>query len=152
MYMNWKDKECRLSDAEYREMMLSEYVRKSLNPRIHSDCEETARLSGEFSDENKFLVHKGVACWHLSADNKDEFRPVSMKVAYFARFLGYKVIISRHRKALDDYNAQIITAYRQQNKFRPISDEERFEMAAAFGKDATVVNVLTGEVVQHGCH
>lgn len=31
---------------------------------------------------------------------------------------------------------------------RPVSEEERMEMQAAFGKGTTVVNVLTGEKIE----
>lgn len=152
MYISWKDKEMYLDSDEYRNMMLSEYVRKSLNPRVPRDCEETTRLSEKFSDKTKFVIHNGVGLWCISDGKETELRPVPMTVAYYARFLGYGIVINRHRKTLDDYHAQEIERYRRYKESHPISDEERFEIAAAFGEDATVVDVITGEVVQHGRH
>jgi hypothetical protein len=49
------------------------------------------------------------------------------------------------RVARDRENAEAIEEYRRARKGRVPSQEELFEMRAAFGPDARIVNVLTGE-------
>lgn len=41
-----------------------------------------------------------------------------------------------------------IEAYKQRNANRVYSEEERYEMASAFGKDATIVDVITGKEIR----
>lgn len=49
------------------------------------------------------------------------------------------------QKAYDDYNDAFISDYKRKMKNHRHSDEEMFEMRAAFGPGATVVNVITGK-------
>lgn len=45
----------------------------------------------------------------------------------------------------DQHTAEFLARYREQMKDYQPSDEERFEMRAAFGPGETVVNVITGQ-------
>ena len=49
-----------------------------------------------------------------------------------------------HETAYKAGTAKFLKAYHKQERNRVPSDEERYEMRAAFGSGATVVNVFTG--------
>ncbi len=54
-----------------------------------------------------------------------------------------KVSVEATTAARDKEVSESLAEYRK--NARPVSEEERMEMQAAFGKGTTVVNVLTGE-------
>lgn len=64
-------------------------------------------------------------CWNLDADTME------------------KCVAAREK---DD--AEFLADYRERMKDYVPSDEEMFEMRAAFGEGETVVNVITGETIQ----
>jgi hypothetical protein len=49
------------------------------------------------------------------------------------------------KKAVDDYNDAFIADYKRRMANHVHSDEELFEMRAAFGPGETVVNIFTGK-------
>lgn len=52
--------------------------------------------------------------------------------------------------AKDKDDAKFFASYRKQQQNRVISPEEQYEMQAAFGPNATVVDIITGKVLQKG--
>lgn len=57
-------------------------------------------------------------------------------------------VLEMHKKVEDEESLKELEEYRERMKDHVPSDEELFEMRAAFGEGETVVNVLTGQRVQ----
>ena len=57
-----------------------------------------------------------------------------------------KVSVEASTVARNREGSESLAEYRK--NARPVSEEERMEMQAAFGKGTTVVNVLTGEKIE----
>jgi hypothetical protein len=56
--------------------------------------------------------------------------------------------IEKHNVARDKDNNEFLKEYRNHMENHVYSDEELFEMRAAFGKGVTVVNVITGKRIK----
>ena len=85
---------------------------------------------------------KGALCWLIG----EEFRVLSPRLCQELALTdrpGYDAAIQQAR--YEAYVAKSIEAYRQRRKGREYTPEELFEMRAAFGPGATVVDVLTGK-------
>ena len=57
--------------------------------------------------------------------------------------LGYKIDMKKHRKARDEYVDKSLEEYRK--NWQQPSEEELFEMRAAFGTNTTIVDVISGK-------
>lgn len=130
-----------LDANDYKDMMYSEYVQKYINPRFPFEEEEALRLKKQLCDRSQFKAKNGIGYW-ISSDTP---RVVPMHVAHFARFLGKHIVIRRHKMAYDQQTKEFLKEYAESQKNRVLSDEERFEMEAAFGKGTEVVDVLSGK-------
>ena len=93
------------------------------------------------SDSNRIYLKAGVVRWQ-SSDNVpfDDM---------LEKFEAEGKITSRERalsnKVRSEEAAVAIQNYIDRNRGRALSDEERFEMRAAFGAGAQVTNFLTGD-------
>lgn len=103
--------------------MKNEYIQNYTNPK--------------FPYQRDFTINNGIARWGNGS-------LVSMTCAEFAAYLGYPVDIPRQDVALKEDAKKLFERLESAPK-REISDEERFELQAAFGTGKTIVNVLTGE-------
>lgn len=54
----------------------------------------------------------------------------------------------RTRAERDKQNAEFLAEYREQQKNHKYTEEELFEMRAAFGKGAVIVDAITGQKIQ----
>jgi len=100
-------------------------------------AEEKARLQKSLKDDTYLM--NGVLCWTSCRSQED--RPVPMHVFKDAGVEpppGQKAACEAHTSAS-------IAAYRKAMENYVPSDEEMFEMRAAFGPGTTVVNVITGK-------
>ena len=134
-----------LSESQYNAMMRNRNVRTLINPTYPGEDDSAKRLQQRFIDPAHFAVKDYVGYWIFKDGNT---RPVPMEVAYFARFLGYCIDLNLQEETIHERNEASLRRYREESKRPRISDEELFEMEAAFGKGATVVNVLTGEEIR----
>lgn len=128
-----------LDASDYKDMMYSEYVQEYINPRFPFEEEEAVRLKKELNDCTHFKTKNGIGYWVFP----DNLRVVPMHVAHFARFLGKHIVIKRHKMAYDQQTREFIQECVESQKDRVLSDEERFEMEAAFGKGTEVVDILS---------
>jgi len=93
------------------------------------------------SDSNRIVVKGGVVRWQ-SSDNVpfDDM---------LDRFVAEGKITSKERaisnQVRERESAEALQKYFDRNKGRKLSDEERFEMRAAFGAGAQVTNIITGD-------
>jgi len=83
-------------------------------------------------------IRDGVLYW------KKANRVAPVDTAANAVELGYQVDMDAHKRAREADVEKSLAAYRKARPRRP-SAEELYEMRAAFGEGATVVNILTGE-------
>lgn len=133
-----------LSRMQYRELVNSEYVRKAINPICSSDIRDVARVRANIKNPKMFALVDGVGYWLF--DNAPK-RVVPMAIAYLAWFDGLNINIEQHQEALDKEGEDFLNEYRKRP--RTISDEERFELEAAFGKGETIIDVITGEKIKY---
>ena len=131
-----------LSEKDYTDMVNSSYVKEYLNPQF--DFYNSAEHSKEELENGKFVVRDGVV-YHVY-HNPTEYKVSQYDIAQFARFLGYPVDLPKHKQARDKDVRDMIAKMREHDEH--ISAEERFEMECAFGKGATVVNIITGKTIQ----
>lgn len=94
---------------------------------------EANRLRGELQNETN-EAENGVLRWQSNG----RVVPVSVFKDAFVYAPCFQALEEGNE------NAAFIANYRKVNANRPVSDEERFEMRAAFGPGVEVVNVLTG--------
>ena len=93
------------------------------------------------SDSNRIVVKGGVVRWQ-SSDNVpfDDM---------LERFVAEGKITSKERaisnRVRERESAEALQKYFDRNRGRKLSDEERFEMRAAFGAGAQVTNIITGD-------
>ena len=108
--------------------MNNEYIQNYTNPKFPYQRDFTERLARTIATE--MTINNGIARWGNGS-------LVPMTCAEFAAYLGYPVDLPRQDVALKEDAKKLFE--------RTISDEERFELQAAFGSGKTIVNVLTGE-------
>ena len=63
-------------------------------------------------------------------------------------FAGLPVNVEATARKRKEQTSREIDAYIKAMENAPVSDEERYEMEAAFGKGTTVVNVFTGRRIE----
>ena len=102
-----------------------------------SALKEIAKLQEQADNGEIGTTETGAAFWKSSGN----FLPADCaeKLAYTDFTFSEKVTA----EARDAQNAAFLENYRR--SVRTITAEDRMEMEAAFGKGATVVNVLTGK-------
>ena len=135
---------CQLSNDEHRNMMNSRLVKAYLNPSYPGEDREARNLKEEF-DSSRFRVEDCVGYWVFKDGSS---RPVPIEVAYFACFIGININIEAQKAILKETLEKELRQYRNMRRHRQYSGEEIFEMRAAFGPGATVVDVLTGQRIR----
>lgn len=93
------------------------------------------------NDFDRIVVKGGVVRWISS--NNIPFDDMLAKFVVEGRITSKEAEISATQRKVEASEA--IDKYIQRNKGRKLSDEERFEMRAAFGAGAEVTNILTGD-------
>ena len=92
-------------------------------------------------DSDRIVVKGGVVRW-ISSDNIP-FDDMLAKFVVEGKITSREAEISAKQREVEQTKA--IQNYINRNRGRKLSDEERFEMRAAFGEGAEVVNFLTGD-------
>ena len=93
------------------------------------------------SDSNRIVVKAGVVRW-ISSDNVP-FDDMLEKCEAEGKITSRERALSN--KVRSEEAAVAIQNYIDRNRGRALSDEERYEMRAAFGAGAQVTNFLTGD-------
>lgn len=115
---------------------MTDYV-KALNDAKHPFHREANRLAGEVRTEA--TVTHGVIRWNSNG------RVPFDDVVALAAHVGLDVSRTASNAARDKDVAKTMADYRERMKNHKHSPEELFEMRAAFGPGATVVNAITGK-------
>lgn len=129
-----KDKSRRKGDK-----IMSNYIKMYTNPRFGFEKEEADRLKEMILTGAK--AKRGVIRW----ENNKKCLPTDC--AEFAQYLGFKVDMEAQKRAQDRDLKQMRKNYikARAEMTQEEKDEEMYEMRAAFGRGAVVVNILTGE-------
>ena len=108
---------------------------------LNSQYEWLRKKTREFSDSlsNDATICDGVMKW------KSNNHCVPRDVAELAIYIGLPVDMDKHEKARDEETERFLASYRKQQKNRKRTQEELFEMRAAFGIGETVIDIITGE-------
>ena len=93
------------------------------------------------NDFERIIVKKGIVRW-ISSDNIP-FDDMLAKFVAEGRITSKEAELSAEQRKIE--TALALKQYAERNKGRKLSDEERFEMRAAFGEGAEVVNIITGD-------
>jgi len=141
-----------------RKQLNSEYIRKLTNfdyirYEDISDNENLINLNKRdvlslLKDiQNQVYISKNVAYWK----NTDKEVPddIAILMAYMeVEIDGQFINLKKQLEQREATVAHELEKMREEQMNKPYSDEEMFEMRAAFGEGATVVNILTGEKVK----
>lgn len=84
----------------------------------------------------------GVGIWNRSGNH------LPIDVAEFAEYLGLPIDLNKHQKAYDEATSEFFAEYRERMKNHKYSNEELYEMRAAFGAGTEVVNIITGKKIK----
>jgi hypothetical protein len=119
---------------------MTDYV-KALHEPTHVYHREAVRLADQLKDEGHSTLSGGVIRW-LSNGNVPPSDVVALAASIFPA-----VDVDACTAARNKEQQAFIDAYRR-NHDRPATEEERFELRAAFGPGARVVNIITGRVTK----
>lgn len=107
--------------------------------KIHAwERAEIERTRADMTNPDKAVVREGVRYWRISDGTERVLPPFVYKDAYVE-------CPPEQVRAYEAESAKSLAAYRKSMENHRYSDEEMFEMRAAFGPGTTVVNVLTGK-------
>lgn len=105
------------------------------------DWREREKQKNREHIENDTYEKNGALYWSSCLTWKvPEERPVPMDCFADAGM----VPPAGQKSALNEYHTRVLGAYREAQKNHVPSDEEKFEMLAAFGPGVEVVDVITG--------
>lgn len=75
-------------------------------------------------------------------------RPVMEDMAEKIELAGLPIDRVATKKANDEYSSKVIAEYKKSMENHVYSDEELFEMRAAFGKGTVIVDAFTGKKIR----
>lgn len=116
---------------------MADLIQQYENPRFAFEKERVDRTAAQFDTDAS--VGDGVVRWNSNA----QVPPVDILELW--RHLGKPFDFDKSVAAREVDLDRQIADYRRRMANHVPSDEEMFEMRAAFGPGSTVVNVLTGE-------
>lgn len=116
----------------------NEYIRPFIDPRKEYFKKDSERVEKNFDTETYF-DDNGVIRW--KSNNSVPPKDILEFWAYREKPFNYKLAEQTRKKEDDEF----LEEYRKQMANHQPSEEELFEMRAAFGEGTTVVNVFTGK-------
>ena len=141
-----------------RKQLNSEFIRKLTNfdyirYEDISDNEQLVNLNKKdvlnfIKDmQDRMYISKNIAYWK----NTDKEVPddIAILMAYLEIEIdGQFINLKKHIEQRNETVARELEEMRKEEMNKQYSDEEMFEMRAAFGEGTTVVNILTGKKVK----
>ena len=141
-----------------REMMNSEFIRKLTNfDYVHYE---------DISDNETFVTNQKLDVLNIIKQIKDQVyikdyvaywksnsRIIPKEYAYLMTYMeieinGKFINLKKHLAMEKEESQKTLEKISKEQMNHKYSDEEIFEMQAAFGEGATVVNILTGEKIK----
>lgn len=120
--------------------MRNDYIKGLGFEKSHPFRERADKLIEEFDTET--TKEHGVIRW------KSNGAIPPKDILEFWKHIGKEFDYELCIETQDKENAEFLKQYREREANRKPSQEEMFEMEAAFGKGATVVNAITGRKIQ----
>ena len=96
------------------------------------------KIVADYNNGELLIDEDGVGTWKRS-DNV-----IPDECAFYAEYMGLPINREATAKARDEELDMLIEEYREHQDGHEPTDEELFEMRAAFGTGTTVVDVITG--------
>lgn len=90
----------------------------------------------------KMKIENGIARWDTNN------RVINNDSAEFAKYLGYEIDLEKMNEIRKKETNAFLSNYKKQMKNHVRSEEEIFEMRAAFGVGSTIIDVITGEKIK----
>ena len=107
--------------------------------RQQSAVEQIKEMEEDY-ENGKFTIKNGAAIWKCG-----NYLPVNCLAAVLNSKYGYLIDVDEHERLLDEQQSESIRKYKEQMKNHVYSEEELFEMRAAFGAGTVITDVLTGQ-------
>ena len=104
--------------------------------------EEVARVVKQYEDGELLIDGYGVAFW---ASNN---HAVPADIAYMGKYGGLPIDLEMTKELEEKQAEQAITEYRERMKDHIYTEEELWDMRAAFGEGTVVVDVITGRRIK----
>lgn len=119
---------------------LNSYIRAVNVPRNRIELRDAYRLVGKFAEDA--TVTDGIPRW------KSNYAVPPQDILKFWAYMGLPFDLSKAEAAREQEAREVIEQYIARMKGRQRTPEELFEMRAAFGPGATVVDVITGDKIE----
>ena len=110
--------------------------------RQQSAVEQIRDMEDDY-DNGEFTIENGAAIWKCG-----NYLPMDCLAAVLHGKYGHLVDVESHEKALDAQNEESIRQYKERMKNHVYTEEELFEMRAAFGEGTEIVDVITGNKIR----
>jgi hypothetical protein len=108
---------------------------------MHITSMKTKTYAEKMVEQAGFCIQNGILCWKSNGQV-----PFDDMLQDFQN-LGIRFDMEKTKKFREKQVSKSIAAYKKSMENHQYSDEELFEMRAAFGSDAEVVNVITGKKI-----
>lgn len=103
---------------------------------------EVAKMVEQYKNGELLIDENGVATW---ASNGNAIPEECVEKAVYG---GLAINVELTRKVRDEQTEKSLAEYRERMKNHVYSEEELYEMRAAFGEGAVVVDAITGRRIQ----
>ena len=94
-------------------------------------------------EKHEFTVENGAAMWECG-----NYLPMDCLAAVINGKYGYLIDVDEHERLLDKQQSESIRRYKERMKNHVYSEEELYEMRAAFGESVEVVDALSGNKIR----
>ena len=94
-------------------------------------------------ENGELTIQDGAAIWECG-----NYLPMDCLAALVHGKYGHLVDVENHERLLDEQNTNTIREYKERMKNHVYSEEELYEMRAAFGEGVEVVDVITGNKIR----
>lgn len=110
--------------------------------RQQSAVEQIKEMEERY-EKREYTIENGAALWECG-----NYLPMDCLVAVINGKYGHLVDVENHERLLDEQNTKSIQEYKERMKNHVYSEEELFEMRAAFGEGVEVVDVISGNKIR----
>lgn len=110
--------------------------------RQQSAVEQIKEMEERY-EKHEFTVENGAAMWECG-----NYLPMDCLAAVINGKYGYLIDVDEHERLLDEQQSESIRRYKDRMKNHVYSEEELYEMRAAFGEGVEVVDALSGNKIR----
>lgn len=118
----------------------NEYIRGLAEDAMRYEKEESERTKLQFF--TNAVVEDGIVRW------KSNNQVPPTEILEFWKYIGYEFDYDRSLEVREKEQNEFLEKYRESQKNRRYTEEEIYEMRAAFGEGATVVDIISGKKIK----